>query len=433
MSMSVRTRFALRTMALDGLCLLIAGGLVSMYLFGTWLPWESPVLVPRFNPRPMVGLLIAGVMGGSWLSIRLVERTFPRPSYPRAFTAVAFALLLVATTSFFLRTYYSGRYTILTLAGWLILALLHRSVRRQTRWEENLVVITDEKGLADDLADSPHANVVEIHDPQGEPPAHSLPPGTILVLDLRAALSDGMARFVSSSTMAGFDVRALSNVYEEHTGRSPLVHLAEGWEISVPLERRAPYAPFKRVIETLLVAITSPIWLLLGAITWAVIRLDSPGPPIFRQPRVGRNGEPFTMYKFRTMVEGADDDGPMFTALDDPRITRVGRFLRATRLDEIPQLWNVLKGEVAIVGPRAEQVAFAQQFEILIPFYRYRHLVRPGITGWAQVNSGYADDLEDTIVKLTYDLYYVRHMTPWLDLAIIWKTLETVFARRGAR
>jgi lipopolysaccharide/colanic/teichoic acid biosynthesis glycosyltransferase len=186
-------------------------------------------------------------------------------------------------------------------------------------------------------------------------------------------------------------------------------------------------------METMVVAATSPIWLLLGSITWVIIRLDSPGRAIFRQPRVGRNGEPFTMYKFRTMVEGADDDGPMFTALEDPRITRVGRFLRATRLDEIPQLWNVLKGEVAIVGPRAEQVAFAQQFELLIPFYRYRHLVRPGITGWAQVNSGYADDLEDTIVKLTYDLYYVRHMNPWLDLSIIWKTLETVFARRGAR
>lgn len=420
-------------MAFDGLCLLIASGLVSLYLFGTWLPWASPELVPRFNPRPMVGLLVAGVLGGSWLSIRLVERAFPRPSYPRAFTTVVFALLLVATSSFFLRTYYSGRYTTLTLAGWLVLALLHRAARRQTRWEENLVVITDEKGLADDLADAPHANVVAIHDPQGEPPANSLPPGTTLVLDLRAALSDGMARFVSSSTMAGYEVRALSNVYEEYTGRFPLVHLAEGWEISVPLERMAPYAPFKRVVEATLVVATSPLWLLLGAMTWVAIRLDSPGPAIFHQRRAGRNDEPFTMFKFRTMVEGADDDGPMFTALDDPRITRVGRFLRSTRLDEIPQLWNVIRGDVALVGPRAEQVAFAQQFEILIPFYRYRHLVRPGITGWAQVHSGYADDLENTIVKLTYDLYYVRHMTPWLDLSIVWKTLETVFNRRGAR
>jgi lipopolysaccharide/colanic/teichoic acid biosynthesis glycosyltransferase len=428
-----RTRFALSTLALDGLCLVVAGALVSHYLFGSVLPWSSVILGVSENIRPMVGLLVAGILGGSWLSIRVVERSFPRPSYVRAFSTVAFALLLVATASFFLRTYYSGRYTTLTLGAWLALALAHRLFRRRVRWVENLVVITDEKGLADDLADAPHAKVVDIHDPQGDPPPGSLPPGTTLVLDLRAALSDGMARFVSSSTMAGYEVRALSSVYEEHTGRSPLVHLAEGWEISVPLERRAPYAPFKRVIETILVAGTSPVWLLLGAAIWLAIRFDGPGRAIFRQPRVGRYGEPFTMYKFRTMVEGADDDGPTFTALDDPRITRVGRFLRATRLDEIPQLWNVLKGEVAIVGPRAEQVAFAQQFEVLIPFYRYRHLVRPGITGWAQVNSGYADDLEDTIVKLTYDLFYVRHMTAWLDLSIIWRTLETVFARRGAR
>ena len=430
--MSLRNRFALRTTALDGLCLFIAGCLASQYLYRTWFPWDSPLLGAA-NPRPLIALLVAGVLGGSWLSTRVVERSFPRPSYPRAFTTGIFALLLVATASFFLRTYYSGRYTTLTLAIWLILALSHRALRRQIRWEEQLVVITDEKALADDLGEAPHATVADILDPHGEPPDTSLPTGTTLVLDLRASLSDAMASFVSSSTMAGYEVRALSNVYEEHTGRSPLVHLAEGWEISVPLERRAPYAPFKRVVEAIVVAATSPLWLLLGAVTWAAIRLDSPGPAIFRQRRAGRNDEPFTMFKFRTMMEGADDDGPMFTAPDDPRITRVGRFLRSTRLDEIPQLWNVLKGEVALVGPRAEQVAFAQQFEILIPFYRYRHLVRPGITGWAQVNSGYADDLEHTIVKLTYDLYYVRHMTPWLDLSIIWKTLETVFGRRGSR
>ena len=212
-----------------------------------------------------------------------------------------------------------------------------------------------------------------------------------------------------------------------------LVHLAEGWEISVPLERRAPYAPMKRVVESLLVLVTSPIWLLLAGLTWLAIKLDSRGPAFFSQPRTGLNDRPFTMYKFRTMVVGADDDGPQFTAPDDPRVTRVGRFLRSTRLDEIPQLVNVLKGEAALVGPRAEQLAFVQQFEKLIPFYRYRHLVRPGITGWAQVHSGYAADLNDTIEKLTYDLYYVRHMSPWLDLSILAKTLSTVVGRNGAR
>jgi lipopolysaccharide/colanic/teichoic acid biosynthesis glycosyltransferase len=139
------------------------------------------------------------------------------------------------------------------------------------------------------------------------------------------------------------------------------------------------------------------------------------------------------MYKFRTMIDGADDEGPQFTAPDDPRVTRLGRALRALRLDEIPQLINVLRGELSLVGPRAEQIAFAEQFELAIPFYRHRHLVRPGITGWAQVHSGYADDLEGTVEKLTYDLYYVRHMSPWLDLETMRKTVATVAGRQGAR
>jgi lipopolysaccharide/colanic/teichoic acid biosynthesis glycosyltransferase len=342
-------------------------------------------------------------------------------------------LVTVLLGTFITRTYYSLRWVSVALGGWLILALLCRAVQRRKPWIEDMVIITDEKALVDDLAESPNANVIDLLEPRGEPPPAAPSPSTTLVLDMRAVLSDQMASFVSSSTLAGYEVRPLSNVYEEHTGRVALVHLAEGWEISVPLERRAPYAPLKQVVESLLVVATSPIWAVLAALTWVAVKLDSPGPAVFKQRRTGLNDRPFTMYKFRTMVLGADDDGPQFTTPDDPRITRVGRFLRSTRLDEVPQLLNVLKGDAALVGPRAEQLAFVQQFEKLIPFYRYRHLVRPGITGWAQVHSGYADDLNDTIEKLTYDLYYVRHMSPWLDLSILAKTLATVIGRNGAQ
>jgi lipopolysaccharide/colanic/teichoic acid biosynthesis glycosyltransferase len=426
-----RNRFLISTMVLDAIALVIAGVAASRLTYGTSLPWRAPFVFD--NPRPFLGLLVAGVLGGSWLSLRMVEQSVPRPSYPRALTTAVFAFGVVAGGTFFFRTYYSQRYTVYTLAGWLVLALLHRAARRWTPWVEDLVVITHEKQLARDLEASPHARVVELLDPRGEPPASLPPANTTLAVDLRAVLSDKMARFVSSTASAGHLVRSLSNVYEEHTGRVALVHLAEGWEISAPLERRAPYAPFKRIVEAVLVVATSPLWLLLAGVTWVLVKIDSPGPAIFSQRRVGLHDRTFTMYKFRSMVEGADDDGPHFTTPDDVRITRMGRFLRKSRLDEVPQLWSVLKGDMALVGPRAEQVAFVEQFHTLIPFYRYRHLVRPGITGWAQVNSGYADDLEDTIVKLTYDLYYVRHVSPWLDLAIIWKTIETVFSRRGAQ
>jgi exopolysaccharide biosynthesis polyprenyl glycosylphosphotransferase len=433
-----RTRFAFNTIAVDTAAVLVSSLAASRYVFGVWLPWNAAQFTfPTFdsleNPRPMVALLVLGVVFGSWQALRLVEPAVPRPLYARAVAAGAVGLVSVLMGTFVTRTYYSLRWVTVALGGWLILAIAHRAIQRRRAWIENMVIITDEKALIDDLAESANANVVDVLEPRGEPPSTAPSTNATLVLDLRAVLSDQMASFVSSSTLAGYDVRALSNVYEEHTGRVALVHLAEGWEISVPLERRAPYAPMKRVVELLLVLATAPIWALLAGLTWLAIKLDSPGPALFTQRRTGLNDRPFTMYKFRTMVVGADDDGPQFTVPDDPRITRIGRFLRSTRLDEIPQLFNVLKGEAALVGPRAEQVAFVQQFEKLIPFYRYRHLVRPGITGWAQVHSGYADDLNDTIEKLTYDLYYVRHMSPWLDLSILAKTFATVIGRNGAR
>jgi len=418
----------------DTASVLVAGSLASLYVYGKVLPWQSgALLISGQNPRVMVALLVVGVVVGSWQSVRLVEPAVPHPLYVRAFTTAAIALTTVVFGLFAVRPYYSQRWIAFALGGWFVLALAHRALRRRGTWVENMVIVTDEKSLVEDLAESRNANVVDVYEPQGEPPPSALPPNTTLVVDLRAVLSDSMASFVSSSTLAGYEVRALSSVYEEHTGRVALVHLAEGWEISVPLERRAPYGPFKRALESIIIVATAPLWLLLGVLTWAAIKIDSPGPAIFRQERTGFDDRPFSMLKFRTMVLGADDDGPQFTAPDDPRITRIGRFLRMTRLDEIPQLINVLRGESALVGPRAEQVAFADQFESLIPFYRYRHLVRPGITGWAQVHSGYADDVTDTIEKLTYDLYYVRHMSPWLDLSIIMRTVLTVLTGRGAQ
>jgi len=429
-----RTRFAINTVVADTVALLLAGWAASEYVFGTAVPWHSTsFLIAGQNPRVIVGLLALEIVFGSWQSLRVVDRAIPRPLYSRAFTTAAIALMTVALGTLALRTYYSIRWITLAFGGWLILALVHRAIQRRKTWIEKMVVVTDEKALVEDLTESPNAELIDVLEPRGVPPSEALPPNTTLVLDLRAVLSDQMASFVSSSTLAGYEVRPLSSIYEEHTGRVALVHLAEGWEISVPLERSAPYGPFKRFIESLFVVASSPIWLVLGALTMLAIKLDSPGPAVFKQVRTGLDDKPFTMYKFRTMVLGADDDGPQFTAPDDPRITRVGRFLRMSRLDEIPQLINVVIGDTALVGPRAEQVAFVQQFEKLIPFYRYRHLVRPGITGWAQVNSGYADDLNDTIEKLTYDLYYLRHMSPWLDLSILGRTLATVINRNGAR
>jgi lipopolysaccharide/colanic/teichoic acid biosynthesis glycosyltransferase len=168
-------------------------------------------------------------------------------------------------------------------------------------------------------------------------------------------------------------------------------------------------------------------------VVWGVVKLDSPGPALYHQKRTGRNEKPFTLHKFRTMGVDAEVGGPRFAALDDPRITRVGRFLRKSRLDEIPQLWNVLRGDLSIVGPRPERPVFVEEYERAIPFYGSRHLIRPGVTGWAQVNYGYADDEADTVEKLTYDLYYVKHQSVWLDLHILGLSVWTVLTGFGAR
>ncbi len=163
------------------------------------------------------------------------------------------------------------------------------------------------------------------------------------------------------------------------------------------------------------------------------VRLSSPGPILFSQTRVGRSGRPFTAYKFRTMRQGAEANGAVWASKDDPRVTRIGRFMRSTRLDEIPQLWNVLRGDMAFVGPRPERPEFVQWLSKEIPFYDLRHMIRPGITGWAQVRYRYGASLEETKRKLEYDLYYVKNHSIGLDLLIMFETIKTIILRRGAQ
>jgi sugar transferase (PEP-CTERM system associated) len=163
------------------------------------------------------------------------------------------------------------------------------------------------------------------------------------------------------------------------------------------------------------------------------VRLSSPGPVFFSQTRVGQRGRPFTAYKFRTMRQDAEANGAVWASKDDPRVTPIGGFMRKTRLDEIPQLWNVLRGDMAFVGPRPERPEFVQWLSKDIPFYDLRHMIRPGITGWAQVRYQYGASLEETKRKLEYDLYYVKHQSIGLDLLIMFETIKTIIRRRGAQ
>ena len=190
----------------------------------------------------------------------------------------------------------------------------------------------------------------------------------------------------------------------------------------------------QRSLDVLISVVGLALACLLMLITALLIRLDSPGPIFYRQERVGKGERPFKILKFRSMhVDAEADNVPRWAQVKDPRITRVGAILRRTRMDELPQLLNVLKGEMSIVGPRPERPTFVHTLNQQIPFYGVRHLVRPGITGWAQINYEYTASLEDARRKLEYDLFYVKNHNLFLNLAIILQTLRTVLWQHGAR
>jgi sugar transferase (PEP-CTERM system associated) len=184
------------------------------------------------------------------------------------------------------------------------------------------------------------------------------------------------------------------------------------------------------VVAGIGVVVAAPVMLLVAL----AVRLSSPGPVLYRQVRVGLDGESFTLFKFRSMRADAEaKTGAVWASKDDPRITTVGRITRKLRLDELPQLFNVLKGEMSIVGPRPERPEFVKTLSSRIPYYRQRHCVRPGITGWAQINYKYSENLEDTIEKLEYDLFYIKNMSLSLDTYIIFHTMKTMLLSRGAQ
>ncbi len=229
-------------------------------------------------------------------------------------------------------------------------------------------------------------------------------------------------------------VYTLDTFYETYWRRIPVLALNPSWplQLGFQLARSSPYQHFKRLCDVVGAAagliLLSPLLALIALLTlW-----DSGRPIIFRQERVGRGSEPFTIYKFRSMknrvVNDADD---LYARTNDVRITRVGKWLRKLRLDELPQLWNVLRGDMSLIGPRAEWVRCAEIYENKIPSYHFRHLVKPGITGWAQVNYSYGENEEDALQKLKYDLYYIRRYSLRLDAMIVLKTLHIIFWGKG--
>jgi lipopolysaccharide/colanic/teichoic acid biosynthesis glycosyltransferase len=193
------------------------------------------------------------------------------------------------------------------------------------------------------------------------------------------------------------------------------------------------YLSTKRVLDLVAIGLVLPMAIGIAVVTAIAIKLESPGAVFFWQKRVGMNGVVFNMLKFRSMTSDSEKHGSQFAQSNDMRVTRVGKFIRKFRVDEIPQLWNVVKGEMSIIGPRPEQESFVEEFNKSIPNYSLRHMVMPGITGLAQTEQGYVADAEATITKLEYDLYYIKNMSLMTDAQITLKTIYTIMTGFGAR
>jgi lipopolysaccharide/colanic/teichoic acid biosynthesis glycosyltransferase len=193
------------------------------------------------------------------------------------------------------------------------------------------------------------------------------------------------------------------------------------------------YLSTKRVLDLVAIGLVLPMAIGIAVVTAIAIKLESPGAVFFWQKRVGMNGKVFNMLKFRSMTSDSEKHGSQFAQSNDMRVTRIGKFIRKFRVDEIPQLWNVLKGEMSLIGPRPEQESFVEEFNKSIPNYSLRHMVMPGITGLAQTEQGYVADAEATITKLEYDLYYIKNMSLMTDAQITLKTIYTIMTGFGAR
>jgi exopolysaccharide biosynthesis polyprenyl glycosylphosphotransferase len=233
---------------------------------------------------------------------------------------------------------------------------------------------------------------------------------------------------------SGVYVHPMAGLYEQLTGRIPVEHVGDDWIGAMPQIERLRGLGWvgKRIVDVVGAVVGLAILAAIGPFVAAAIKLDSPGPVLYAQERVGYRGRKFWVWKFRSMVADAEADGrPRWASPDDPRVTRVGRFLRSTRLDELPQMLNVLRGEMSVVGPRPERPEFVAELERQIPFYRARLLAKPGLTGWAQIKFRYGGSPRDALVKLQYDLYYVKHRSLMLDVFIMARTVPVVLRMRG--
>lgn len=343
-----------------------------------------------------------------------------------SFTA---AYALVVTTLFALRLDYSGTYLTTSFVASLIVGFL-ASLWVASFSRPSFFLVPSPRTLA--LAKTLDADLVPLVAPE-------LPIGrrSAIIADLRHEHADEWERFIARAAIHGYPVYHWKLLTESLTGRVNIEHLSENSFGS--LLPNLAYLRAKRVIDIAASLLILPFLVPPLLIVALMIKLDSPGPVLFLQQRVGFRGNVFWMVKFRTMrhqsarVDGAEAVNDVMTKSGDERVTKIGRFLRKSRIDELPQIWNILLGQMSWIGPRPEAVPLSLWYEREIPFYSYRHIVRPGITGWAQINQGHVTDIDSVGEKLMYDFYYIKHFSAWIDILIALRTSVIMITGFGSK
>ncbi|WP_114416421.1 sugar transferase [Marinospirillum perlucidum] len=401
----------------------LLGCLFVIFLPG-WLRWEAITFFDPFGGIQLNTLLAnLGAFVISFVSLRRLRR------YPGAQTqafilpTITFTYLLAVACLLFLREEYSRQVLLSSFIAANFWFFAGYFLGRKYRVPKLALVPF---GRALELVNHKNAMVCMLENPDLEGRRYDA-----VVADLHSKeLPPDWERFLARCTLAHVPVWHFKPVGESLSGRVRIEHLSENdfGSLLPPLF----YLGFKRFVDTLATLLLLPVFAPIMIVTAILIKLDSCGPIFFVQKRMGYRGAAFYVYKFRSMCH--DVKGSDFTeAIDDPRITRVGRVIRKYRIDELPQIFNVIKGEMSFIGPRPESVELSDWYERDVPFFSYRHVVRPGISGWAQVMQGYAAEVDGMTEKLQYDFYYIKHFSLWLDILIVFKTIRTILTGFGAR
>jgi len=387
-----------------------------------------------------------------------------RESFTRILNALASASLVLATVYYWVPSLILGRGVFIIAAVFVITVVVGWRIAfewgsRQVRPRERLLLVGTNAAavsLAREIFERRHELGVEIVGFIDPDPARTgaplLNPGVIGVVDdipsivrtrrvdrVVVSLADARGKLPMDKLLElrldGVNFDHLASVYEEYTGKIAVENLRPSWFIFNDGFRNSRVrAATKRVVDMVMAGVGLVLALPLMLVVAAAVKLTSQGPAFYHQRRVGQHGRVFTIHKFRSMGQHAEaTTGAVWAAkAGDPRVTPIGTWLRRTRVDELPQLWNVLKGDMSFVGPRPERPEFVESLTTQIPFYGQRHIIRPGITGWAQVKYTYGANAEDALQKLQFDLYYIKHLSLALDLFIMLATIKTVVLRRGA-